>query len=114
MLSLDLHTHSTASDGTLSPSDLVRLARSAKLRVLALTDHDTLEGLHEAHTAARALGLGFVPGVEISVTWERVTVGEQQQEKGSFIIQMSGARLWEYVECVLPDGQFASISRPEG
>ncbi|MBT8355501.1 MAG: hypothetical protein KJO60_13315 [Desulfofustis sp.] len=48
------------------------------------------------------------------ITWERVTVGEQQQEKGSFIIQMGGARLWEYVECVLPDGQFASISRPKG
>jgi hypothetical protein len=47
------------------------------------------------------------------ITWERVTVGEQQQEKGSFIIQMSGARLWEYVECVLPDGQFASITRPK-
>ena len=48
------------------------------------------------------------------ITWERVTVGEQQKEKGSFIIQMSRASLWEYVECVLPDGQFASISRPEG
>ena len=48
------------------------------------------------------------------ITWERVTVGEQQQEKGSFVIQMSRASLWEYVECVLPDGQFASISRPKG
>jgi hypothetical protein len=48
------------------------------------------------------------------ITWERVTVGEQQQEKGSFTIQMSRASLWESVECVLPDGQFASISRPEG
>lgn len=48
------------------------------------------------------------------ITWERVTVGEQQQEKGSFVIQMGGTRLWEYVECVLPDGQFASITRPEG
>ena len=48
------------------------------------------------------------------ITWERVTVGEQQQEKGSFVIRMSRASLWEYVECVLPDGQFASISRPKG
>ena len=48
------------------------------------------------------------------ITWERVTVGEQQQEKGTFMIRLSGARLWEYVECVLPDGQFASITRPEG
>ena len=70
----DLHAHSTASDGTLSPTRLMQRAHAAGVEVMALTDHDTLEGLHEAHTAARALGLGFVPGVEISVTWERVTV----------------------------------------
>jgi predicted metal-dependent phosphoesterase TrpH len=70
----DLHAHSTASDGTLSPTLLMQRAHAAGVEVMALTDHDTLEGLHEAHTAARALGLGFVPGVEISVTWERVTV----------------------------------------
>ena len=70
----DLHAHSTASDGTLSPTRLMQRAHAAGVEVMALTDHDTLEGLQEAHTAARALGLGFVPGVEISVTWERVTV----------------------------------------
>jgi predicted metal-dependent phosphoesterase TrpH len=74
MLSLDLHTHSTASDGTLSPSDLVRLARSAKLRVLALTDHDTTAGLEEARQAAAAAGIQLVAGVEISVTWQGRTV----------------------------------------
>ena len=71
---IDLHAHSTASDGTLTPAALMQRAHAAGVGVMALTDHDTLEGLHEAHTAARALGLGFVPGVEISVTWERVTV----------------------------------------
>lgn len=70
----DLHAHSTASDGTLSPTQLMQHAHAAGVEVMALTDHDTLEGLPEARTAARALGLGFVPGVEISVTWERVTV----------------------------------------
>lgn len=70
----DLHAHSTASDGTLSPTQLMQRAHAAGVEVMALTDHDTLEGLHEARRAARALGLGFVPGVEISVTWERVTV----------------------------------------
>jgi hypothetical protein len=48
------------------------------------------------------------------ITWERVTVGEQQQEEGSFVIHMSRASLWEYVECILPDGQFASLTRPKG
>lgn len=72
--SFDLHTHSTASDGTLSPAALMQRAHEAGVTVMALTDHDTLEGLEEAATAARGLGLGFVPGVEISVTWGGGTV----------------------------------------
>jgi predicted metal-dependent phosphoesterase TrpH len=70
----DLHAHSTASDGTLSPSELMTRAHAAGVEVMALTDHDTLEGLQEAADTAAGLGLGFVPGVEISVTWESVTV----------------------------------------
>jgi predicted metal-dependent phosphoesterase TrpH len=70
----DLHAHSTASDGTLSPSELMQRAHDAGVEVMALTDHDTLEGLHEAAVAARHLGIGFVPGVEVSVSWEGVTV----------------------------------------
>lgn len=74
MLSFDLHTHSTASDGTLSPSELVRLARSANVRVLALTDHDTTAGLDEARQAAAAAGIRLLAGVETSVTWGGRTV----------------------------------------
>ncbi|HHH36114.1 MAG TPA: PHP domain-containing protein [Gammaproteobacteria bacterium] len=66
----DLHSHSTASDGELAPGQLVRRARARGVDVLALTDHDTLEGLSEARTAASELGLVLVAGVEISVTWE--------------------------------------------
>lgn len=65
----DLHSHSTASDGTLAPADLVALAAAKGVDVLALTDHDTLEGLAAARTAADAAGLCLCPGVEISVTW---------------------------------------------
>ncbi|HEC17033.1 MAG TPA: PHP domain-containing protein [Sedimenticola sp.] len=65
----DLHAHSTASDGTLSPRELVRHAARAGLEALALTDHDTTAGLAEAADEAFAAGLGFVPGVEISVSW---------------------------------------------
>lgn len=67
---IDLHTHSTASDGTYSPAELVRLAKEVGLSALALTDHDTVEGLKEALAEARELGMTFVPGVEISVKFE--------------------------------------------
>lgn len=70
----DLHTHSTASDGTLSPRELMARAAAQGVEVLALTDHDTLAGIDEAATAARALGLTLVPGVEISVTWNARTI----------------------------------------
>ncbi len=70
----DLHAHSTASDGTLTPTQLMRRAHAAGVEVMALTDHDTLEGLAEAAHAASDRGLDFVPGVEISVSWQGGTV----------------------------------------
>jgi predicted metal-dependent phosphoesterase TrpH len=63
----DLHSHSTASDGTLSPRDLVARAANAGVRFLALTDHDTTAGIEEARSAALSCGLVLIPGVEISV-----------------------------------------------
>jgi predicted metal-dependent phosphoesterase TrpH len=63
---VDLHAHSTASDGTFAPADVVRLAKEAGLVGLALTDHDTITGLAEASAEATRLGLTFVPGIEIS------------------------------------------------
>ncbi|MFY1675041.1 PHP domain-containing protein [Plantactinospora sp. WMMB334] len=65
---IDLHTHSTASDGTLTPADLVRAAREAGLDVLALTDHDTTAGWEPA-AAARPPGLTLVRGAELSCRW---------------------------------------------
>jgi 3',5'-nucleoside bisphosphate phosphatase len=70
----DLHTHSTASDGTLSPSALVERAAGAGVTLLALTDHDTTAGLAEAQIAAQSVGIRLVPGVEISVTWGAGTI----------------------------------------
>lgn len=61
----DLHTHSTASDGQYAPAELVRRARDRGIQVLALTDHDSLEGLEEALDAGRALGLSVLRGVEL-------------------------------------------------
>jgi hypothetical protein len=73
-MSPDLHTHSTASDGTLTPTALLERAAAAGVEVIALTDHDTLEGLAEAGAAAAALGLTLVPGAELSVTWGGRTI----------------------------------------
>lgn len=64
---IDLHTHTTASDGTLKPQELVRLAEKTGLAAIAVTDHDTVEGLEAALEEGVALGLEVVPGVEISV-----------------------------------------------
>ena len=70
----DLHSHSTASDGTLNPVELLERARAAGVDVLALTDHDTLAGIAAAADAARAAGLSLVSGVEISVSWRHMTI----------------------------------------
>ncbi|QER42439.1 PHP domain-containing protein [Thermodesulfobacterium sp. TA1] len=67
---VDLHTHSTASDGTLSPKELVLLAKKEGLQALALTDHDTTQGLKEAYLTAKEVDLPFICGVEISVKIE--------------------------------------------
>jgi 3',5'-nucleoside bisphosphate phosphatase len=71
---IDLHTHSLISDGVLAPKDLVQYAASKGIRVLALTDHDDLAGLEEASSAAQDLGIEFIHGVEISVTWRGRTI----------------------------------------
>jgi len=66
MVKIDLHTHSTRSDGLDTPSQLVTNAAKAGINVLALTDHDTVSGWDEARAKAIELGLGFVPGIEVT------------------------------------------------
>lgn len=70
----DLHCHSTASDGLLAPAELVRRAVGNGVDVLALTDHDEICGLAEARTEAAGLGLRFIDGVEVSVSWGGITI----------------------------------------
>ena len=67
---IDLHTHSTASDGTFSPTELVIEAHKTGLSLFALTDHDTVAGVAEAQQAGAQYGLHVIPGIEISVTWQ--------------------------------------------
>src|SRR5580704_8238514 len=66
---VDLHCHSTASDGTLKPAEVVRLAVARELSALALTDHDTIAGVAEAAEEAAKLDLDFLPGIEISAEY---------------------------------------------
>lgn len=68
-LNADLHCHSTVSDGLLAPAELMRRAQGNGVELIALTDHDELGGLAEARAAAADIGLRFVDGVEVSVSW---------------------------------------------
>ncbi len=71
-MSIDLHTHSNFSDGTMTPTELVVLARSKKISTLALTDHDTMAGTEEAILAGAEMGVEIIPGIEISVFYGQV------------------------------------------
>lgn len=64
---IDLHVHTTASDGTFTPSEVVMLAKKAGVAAIAITDHDTISGVDEAVIKAEEAGIEVVPGVEISV-----------------------------------------------
>jgi predicted metal-dependent phosphoesterase TrpH len=74
MRNFDLHCHSNVSDGVLAPASLAARAKARGVDVWALTDHDEVGGIAEARAAAQAIGLPFVPGVEISITWAGQTV----------------------------------------
>ncbi|MGB4345247.1 MAG: 3',5'-nucleoside bisphosphate phosphatase [Burkholderiaceae bacterium] len=90
MLNVDLHCHSHVSDGVLSPTDLARRAKANGVDVWALTDHDEVGGIAEARQAAAEIGLRFVAGVEISITWAGKTVhivGLGIDEKNEALLQ---------------------------
>ena len=84
---IDLHLHSTCSDGTSSPEEVVRQATEAGLAVISLTDHDSTEGVFSAQTAGKEVGVEVVPGVELSA---------QVKEKDLHI-------LGYFVDCTHPD-----------
>lgn len=72
--SVDLHMHSTASDGALTPTELVTLCAERGLTHMALTDHDTMDGIEEAGRAAEQVGLCLIPGCELSTRWQGVNI----------------------------------------
>jgi predicted metal-dependent phosphoesterase TrpH len=71
---IDLHTHTTASDGRCTPAELVSRAAAAGIRVLSVTDHDTVAGCQAAADACEAAGIEFVPGIEVTAVHEEVDV----------------------------------------
>ncbi len=64
---IDLHTHSIMSDGSMTPSEVVREAKRAGLAAVALSDHDTVDGVKEALDCGREIGMEVVPAIEFSV-----------------------------------------------
>lgn len=90
MLTVDLHCHSNVSDGVLAPEAVARYAHGSGVDVWALTDHDEVGGIGRARAAAQELGMRFVPGVEISITWANSTVhivGLQIDEQDPTLVQ---------------------------
>jgi 3',5'-nucleoside bisphosphate phosphatase len=73
-VNVDLHCHSSMSDGMLSPADVMTRAHANGVAWIALTDHDEVAGVREASERASELGMGFIPGVEVSVTWAGQTI----------------------------------------
>ena len=78
---IDLHIHSTASDGTLTPEEIVQASKEAGLAAIALTDHDTVTGVERARDEAQKSGIEFVPGVELSTDY----MGKELHVVGLFI-----------------------------
>lgn len=90
MLTVDLHCHSNVSDGVLTPESVAKYAHGQAVDVWALTDHDEVGGIARARTVAQELGMRFVPGVEISITWANSTVhivGLQIDEQNPMLVQ---------------------------
>lgn len=71
---IDMHVHSSASDGTFAPFALLAEAKKAGLTAMALTDHDTMDGIEEAAAAAEELGIELIPGVEISTEYHNCEI----------------------------------------
>ena len=73
-LIIDLHIHTTASDGSCRPAEVVRLAKKTGLAAIAITDHDTLDGIDEAIEAGKAIGVEVIPGIELSANFRKGTI----------------------------------------
>ncbi len=99
-MTMEIHSHSTTSDGKFSPSGLAELMSDAGVDLWALTDHDSIEGCDAAREAATELGLGFVPGIEVSAELQGESihvlgygVDTADRDLSSYGVEMTEARL---------------------
>ena len=109
---VDLHTHSNVSDGDLRPELLVRAAAQHGLSAIALTDHDTINGLEIARKEAKKLNIHFIPGIEIGINWKK----EASSAGTSRRISANGEKFPSGITGMGPGGEFhllgLGISRP--
>lgn len=112
---VDLHMHSTASDGALAPTAVVEAARAVGLHVIALTDHDTVAGVHEARAAGERLGVRVVAGVELSAheaDREIHLLGLHLERVDEVEQQLAGFRVMRMRRAELIVGRLNSLSIP--
>lgn len=74
MKQIDLHTHSNASDGSMTPAEVIEAAKKANLKAIALTDHDTIDGIYEALEAAERFDIECIPGIELSAFYKELEI----------------------------------------
>ena len=111
---IDLHTHTTASDGTLTPAELMAHARELGLSTVAITDHDTMNGVAEAQAAGEKLGVEVIPGIEISTDYR----GEDTHVLG-YGMDKDAPALREVLDWVIEDrrrrnGKIVELMRRDG
>lgn len=111
---IDLHTHSTESDGTLTPQELMLHAKETGLSAIALTDHDTINGIAKARPVAEELGLELVPGIELSTDYQ----GQEVHILGYYIDEKNSdfcAKLQDFIDGRNSRNQkMAALLRQEG
>ena len=111
MNNIDLHVHSNASDGTMSPSQVVELAARCRLSAIALTDHDTTAGIQEARQAAARAGIELVPGIEFSCVYQDTEI----HILGLFIREedpaLSYRELFDHLQIILPGNTHPAFSQ---
>ena len=97
---IDMHVHTTASDGTMSPKHVVSLAAMQGLKAIAITDHDTMAGIEEAGEAGELMGITIIPGIEISADYQ----GKEVHVLGYFLDEKAPA-LKEYMDWAMEQRQ---------
>lgn len=119
---VDLHTHTTASDGHYSASEVVKLAASEGVGLLSITDHDSVEAVGEGRRAAESIGMGFIPGVELSASGDKMmhilgyhvdTENKQLRELCEWLIDGRDERKYKIVEYLKGRGVSISLERVE-